>query len=293
MDPDAEKPASRMPQPVEALLEWRHKRRWSRRNIRKLRCADAVVVSHTKSGRTWLRVMISHLYHLEYGIPANEILDFDNLHALIPAIPRIYFTRDTNVPTFLPGAGHVRVESDKKVLFLLRDPRDAAVSFYFHVRNRASERELIRKGIPSGARSMSLYDFVVDDELGVPRVIRHYNRWYAEMQGMSATMVVKYEEMRADPQSVFSRIMQFIDHDFVPDKVARAVEFASFESLSRKEQDGFFPSGRLRPANTMDTGAFKVRRGKVGGYSDYFTDEQTGHIDALVRNSLHPFFKYN
>jgi hypothetical protein len=99
--------------------------------------------------------------------------------------------------------------------------------------------------------------------------------------------------MRAEPASIFSRIMQFIDHDFAADKLARAVEFASFESLARKEQDGFFQSGRLRPADTKDIGAFKVRRGKVGGYSDYFTAEQTEQIDTIVRNSLHPFFEYN
>ena len=35
----------------------------------KLRKADIVVVSFGKSGRTWLRVMISHLFRVMYGLP--------------------------------------------------------------------------------------------------------------------------------------------------------------------------------------------------------------------------------
>jgi len=290
---NSQPPRTSLPGLFKTLAEWHHKRRWSRRNIRKLQTANAVVVSHTKSGRTWLRVMISYLYHLEYGTPENEVISFDNLHALNPAIPRIYFTRDTNVPYFLPGRTQVQVASDKKVLFLLRDPRDAAVSFYFHVINRASEREMIRKGISPEARSLPLYEFVLDEKLGVSRVIQHYNRWLEEMKALPHTLVVKYEDLRAEPVTVLGRIIRFLDHEFSYEDLVKAVEFASFDSLSRKEKEGFFSSGRLRPANPEDTGSFKVRRGKVGGYRDYFTAEQNDRIDTLVRQQLHPFFGYS
>ena len=71
------------------------------------------------------------------------------------------------------------------------------------------------------------------------------------------------------------------------------MEFAAFDSLSRKEKEGFFSSGRLRPADPEDAGSFKVRRGKIGGYRDYFTAEQNDRIDTLVREQLDPFFGYS
>jgi Sulfotransferase domain len=277
---------------LQFVAVWRHKRRWSRRNVKKLRTADAVVVSHTKSGRTWLRVMISYLYHLEYGTPANALINFDNLHQLNPFIPRIYFTRDTAVPRFLPGMADIQVRPDQKVLFLLRDPRDATVSFYFHVVNRASDREMIRKGIARQARSLPLYAFVLDEKLGVSRVIEHYNRWVEEMKRLSRTLVVRYEDLRADPVSNLGSIIEFLDHRFRHEDLVKAVEFASFESLSRKEKEGFFASGRLRPVNPQESGSFKVRRGKIGGYRDYFTAEQNDRIDMLVRRQLHPSIGY-
>jgi hypothetical protein len=276
---------------VQRFVLWRHKRRWVRKHVHQQRHADVLVISHTKSGRTWLRIMISHLYHLAYGTPATEIIDFDNLHRLNPAIPSIYFNRDTRVPTFAGGSGYAQAPTDRKTLFLVRDPRDVAVSFHFHVRNRASERELLRKGITQQAKSLPLFDFVTDPELGIPRVISHYNRWHAEMQDMPHALVVRYEELHTDPVDTLARVMRFIDRDFEREQLAGAVAFASFDSLSRKEKTGFFNSGRMQPTNPEDAGSRKVRRGKVGGYRDYFTAEQNTAIDALL-NRLHPSFGY-
>jgi hypothetical protein len=275
-----------------AVSLWRHKRRWTQRNLERQQHADALIVSHTKSGRTWLRVMISYLYHLRYGTPASEIIDYDNLHKINPAIPRLYFNRDTRVPILGRHQRYVQVSAGKKVLFLVRDPRDVAVSFYFHVCNRASERELSRKGISAEARSLSLYQFATNEELGIPRIISHFNRWHEEMQGMPSTLVIHYEQMRAEPLLTLGTIMRFLDRPFTEEELRQAVEFASFDSLSRKEKDGFFASGRMRPTNPEDAGTFKVRRGKVGGYRDYFTEEENAVIDTMVREQLHPFYGY-
>ena len=53
---------------------------------------DHVLMSWGKSGRTWLRLMLSRFYQLAYGIPEGRMLEFDNLHRLDPAIPRLFFT---------------------------------------------------------------------------------------------------------------------------------------------------------------------------------------------------------
>jgi hypothetical protein len=236
--------------------------------------------------------MISYLFHLRYGTPATNIIGYDNLHELNAAIPRIYFTRDTCVPTFSRHRVAVRMSKDKRVIFLVRDPRDVAVSFYFHVRNRASHRELIRKEIPLRVKSLSLFDFVIDDDLGVPRVIRHFNRWREEIRDMPNALVIKYEQLRADPVGTLGQVMEFIDPGFDEAALREAVEFASFDNLARKESSGFFQSGRMRPADPKDSGSFKVRRGKVGGYRDYFSPEQAEEIDKLVRENLDPSYEY-
>ena len=257
-----------------------------------LRDADALIISHTKSGRTWLRVMISHLYHIKYGLPHDQLLIFDNFHAFDPKIPRIFFFRDTRIPTFSWGRGFVDIPRHKKTLFLVRDPRDVAVSFYFHVRNRASARELDRKGILPEAKNLPLYEFVTDPLLGVPRVIEHFNRWRQDMEAMDHTLVIRYEDMKADPASTLARTITFIDRDFSPAEIEQAVKFGSFDSLANKEKSGFFKTGRLSAKEPDDETTRKVRKGKIGGYRDYFTEQQIQHLDHLVRQQLDPFYGY-
>ena len=260
--------------------------------MRRIRTADSLVCCHTKSGRTWLRVMLSHLYHLRYDIPATEVLKFDNLHGLEPAIPKICFTHRIEWPSFSLGGGTVRIPSEKRVLFLVRDPRDVAVSFHFHVVHRASERELYRKGISEEARSLSLYDFMVHPELGVPRVIRFMNEWYAALPQFSNAKLVRYEDLRARTEEQLAEVVAFLDQDFDEELIRKATSFASFENLSRKESENFFEDDRLQPRSPDNPETFKVRRGKIGGYRDYFDEEQVRTLDGLVRGTLVPDYGY-
>jgi hypothetical protein len=278
---------------LHAIGEWLHRKKWVRKNRRMLDLADALIISHTKSGRTWLRVMISYLYHLKYGIPPTELLIFDNLHKLNSKIPRIFFTRDTRIPTFRQNPSCIHVPQHKKTLFLVRDPRDVAVSFYFHICNRASDRELGRKGISSDAKNLAIYEFVTDQALGVPRVIEHFNRWHQEMKSMNHSLLIKYEDMKTEPGKALSQAMDLIDPSFSAEDIERAVEFASFENLARKEKNGYFSSGRLTTADPSNESTRKVRRGKIGGYRDYFSDEQNRHLDELVRDRLDAFYGYS
>jgi hypothetical protein len=39
--------------------------------------------------------------------------------------------------------------------------------------------------------------------------------------------------------------------------------------------------------------SFKVRRGKVGGYRDYFTDDQVAEIEGLIQKHLSQVFGYS
>jgi hypothetical protein len=64
-----------------------------------------VVVSFGKSGRTWLRVMLSRFYQLRHGLAERHLLNFDNLHLRNRAIPRIVFTHDNHTKDYTGHAG--------------------------------------------------------------------------------------------------------------------------------------------------------------------------------------------
>lgn len=279
----------------ERLSSLRQMRRWRVKRAGMFRSADLLVVSHTKSGRTWLRVLLSHLWHLEHGVPANELVRGDNFHKLVAAIPAVHFARDTRFP---PETGAIRPRAEQKLLVLVRDPRDVAVSFWLHVRHRASPAELARKGIPLEARTLELFPFATDRRLGVPRVIGFYNRWWQDLASHPRSAWVRYEDLRADTAAELERITEFLGARQPPERIAAAVAFASFESLKEKERQGFFASGRLGPpeaapaAAADDPSRYKVREGSVGGWRRHFTPEQAAVLDALVRDDLEPGWGY-
>ena len=111
----------------------RHKvERWlrGREEYVKINAADRLLVSFGKSGRTWLRVMLSRFYQQAYGVPDRAMLEFDNLKRLNPAIPSVFFTHGNYLRDY---TGHWDDRTDfydTKVLFLARDPRDIAVTSY-------------------------------------------------------------------------------------------------------------------------------------------------------------------
>ena len=59
------------------------------------------------------------------------------------------------------------------------------------------------------------------------------------------------------------------------------------------EEDKFFKGSgaRVKPGDKDNPQSFKVRKAKVGGYRDYFTDEQCEQLEEMVAQ-LDPIFGY-
>ena len=262
--------------------------------MRALREADALVISQGKSGRTWLRAMLSHLYHRRCGIPASELLDGGNFHARDPRAPRVLFTHDgPEEPWNRDRAEALRAFARKRVVFLARDPRDMAVSTYHHAATRASPEARAREGLAAGGDGPTLFDYVALRDGGKLRqIIGYLNAWAERLPRLPRALLVTYEGMRADPHAELRRVAEFVDGPFAPEEIEHAVAFAAFESLREKERSGFFRSFRLRPADPADPRSYKVRRGRVGGYREDFTAEQVAVLDAIVAAELSPFYDY-
>jgi hypothetical protein len=75
-----------------------------REEYRQLRDADWLLLSWGKSGRTWLRVMLSRFYEIHFGLSRHEMLGFDNLHKLDSAIPRVFLPAAAMTPKWIFAA---------------------------------------------------------------------------------------------------------------------------------------------------------------------------------------------
>jgi hypothetical protein len=273
-----------------------HIERWlrGREDFRKLGLADCVIVSFGKSGRTWLRVMLSRVYQLQHGLARRHLLAFDNLHAMAAGIPKIFFTHDNYLKDYTKQGSSKALYRDKKVILMIRDPADVAVSQYFQWKFRMAEKKRRINEYPAGNEDVELFDFVMRPSCGLPKIIDWMNAWGRELNAMKDVMVLRYEELRAQPADTLRQVLDFVGTPASADVIRQAVEFASVENMRQLERKRvFWLSGRRMLAkDPKNPNTYKVRRAKVGGYRDDFTPEQLAAIDALIEDRLMPVFAY-
>lgn len=256
--------------------------------LRKLTEADWVLVSWAKSGRTWLRVMLSHFYQQQFQIPQQHLLDFDNFKRMNSQVPSVFFTHGNYLKDYTGNKTSKIDFYPKKVVLLIRDPRDVAVSQFFQWKFRMSPRKKALNDYPPHGSDISIYDFVMNNECGLPKVIDYFNGWINDRENMNDLLIVKYEDMRTETESALSTILDYTETPGTEQQIRETVEFAAFQNLKKHESQQTIKNnlGRLGEKQKGNPDSNKVRRAKVGGYRDYFDTHQIQIIDEMLRDRL-------
>jgi len=260
----------------------RRLRKRTRKKLRRLAEADAVLISYPKAGRTWLVTMISHVLHRRFGVPATQLVNFDNFHRIDPRIPKLFLTADNMLTRRTTDEEAYRLYAGKKILLLLRDPCDVAVSLYFHFARRSTPVERAVFGVPDDIATVPLFRFVLDERLGLPQILAFERDWLRRLPAFPDHFLVRYENLRARPVPNLARVVEFLGIAAPLGDIEAAVAFADFERLKALEGAGFFETARLRPGRADDPDSFKVRRAKVGGWRDYFDPSEIAAIEQFL-----------
>ena len=214
-----------------------------------------------------------------------------------PNVPVLFFTHDNYLKDF---AGHDRkadLYGNSRVVLLVRDPRDTAVSQFFQWKHRIVPPQEGDQRLSAG-RTMDLSRLHHRRAVGHPQDHRlHECLGQRDRPHMPNLLVVKYEDLRADtkgqlaPRAAISSAQPPTDAE-----LDDAVSFASIDNMRRMElenaEQGRPPTRSLKPGDANDPSSFKVRRAKVGGWRDYVTEEQAAAIDRMVKETLDPVFGY-
>ena len=253
--------------------------------------ADCVAVSFGKSGRTWLRVMMSRLFQLVYGLPEGELLEFANYHRRDARIPRVLFTHDNYLRDHTGDGTSKRVYRTKPVILLARHPADVTMSQYFQWKYRMRAHKVALNEYPATGSDLSPHAFMMGAS-GLTKVIGFLNEWAAALPELDRSLVLRYEDMRADTVAAFTRVGNFLGVDCDAAAIREAVDYAAFENMKQREADAASDSDRLRAKDVDNPDSFKTRRGKVGGWQDYFDDAGVAEIEHRVSTTLDPMFGY-
>lgn len=94
--------------------------------ICKVRPTDRFIVSYPKSGNTWMRFLVENLL-------SNEPVNFLNVEYAVPDMNTDKFLRALPSPRYIKS--HEPFDPRyNKVVYIVRDGRDVAVSYYYHLK---------------------------------------------------------------------------------------------------------------------------------------------------------------
>lgn len=235
----------------------------------KSRPDDVYLVAYPKSGSTWLRFMLGN--YLSGGK-----CDFTNAHLLMPDVhfnpaqvdrladPRII---KSHYP-FTPGYG--------RVIYLARDGRDVAVSYYFHhIKHHLVSADTCFGDFLRQFNTGSLDSYSAWGE--------HVNSWLDQHTG--GLLLIRYEDLVADPVSVLKSVVKFVGLRCENKLIELSVERSSFKRMRELEEIQHNDFACLAGSRTDIR---HVRRGQIGNWREHFDAEthqafHQRHGEALSR----------
>jgi Sulfotransferase domain len=237
------------------------------------RDADVYFLSYPKAGRTWLRALVGKALVDHYALPESQLLDTQGLTRAARLPIAVFDHDDSGLRQCLRwqdmNADRTAYRG-RKVLLMVRDIRDNLVSAYF----QASRRINVFDG--------PLSAFIRHDAFGVDKILAFYRIWSASRQVPAAFEFLSYEDLHRDTAGTLARALAFLGSDVSAATIAAAVEYCRFENLRKAEAEDRFNTDVLRSARDGDPEAFKVRKGKVGNYTEYLSPEDIAYIDTAV-----------
>lgn len=216
---------------------------------------DVFLVSYPKSGRTWVRFLIGNY------LSGNQ-LDFPNSYQKL--IPDIDYNPQQccqlKKPRFIQSHWSYTPEF-KRVVYIVRDGRDVAVSYYFH----ALKFNQIQKNA-SFENFLEIFNTVGLGNL--PTWSNHVDSWLNQVQTEQKLLLIKYEDLTRNTIAELIKILEFAELN-VDNVVAKtAVEMSQFDKLQdyekKQEQISF------KDITDSDLNFKFFRRGKIGDYKNYF-----------------------
>jgi hypothetical protein len=141
-------------------------------------------------------------------------------------------------------------------------------------------------------KQKSVGDLLRDRGFGLRSIVQTMNGWLREFSARADFALVRYESLRAAPEENFRKLLAAIGEPHPGDAAfSHALAFSDFDNMRKLEAAGAFDSKILQPGDASDPESFKVRRGKVGGYSDYLEGADMAYVAEVMRE-LDPRFGY-
>ena len=186
---------------------------------------DTFIVSYPRSGNTWTRFLVANLVYPEQPVT------FANIERLIPDCEAMSSRYVKRVPRPRIIKSHEYFDPRyKRVIYIVRDPRDVALSYYdFSRKYRHIEDSHPLTSFVSDfvAGRLSSFDWGTWGE--------NVASWFYTRNGRPEFLLLKYEDMLCNTQSELAKVARFLNIEPAPDRLAGAVERSSADRMRKLE----------------------------------------------------------
>jgi hypothetical protein len=256
---------------------------------RRIAGADSWIVGYPKCGNTWFGVMLRKALTMAYGLDDAAIprvlndWRFSRPFTGVPALGTTHHMPLFNVESYRDMTLDLSVFRARKVILLIRDPKDALVSLYMN--NVYRETTPLYEG--------DLDSMVYSEVYGIEKFLKYYVTWHQQRAVPRALMVVRYEDLSADTETIVGDALTFLGLPQVTSAMVReVVAYGSFENMRKLETSNALGLQMLAPPVRRRDEAFQVRKGLVGDHVNHLTSETIRYIDRRVEADLPGVFGY-
>jgi hypothetical protein len=241
----------------------------------KQRQGDVHVVTYPKAGTTWLQEIVWLVNHDADFESANSRSGNERtvyIELVPPGKDRVADLEAAESPRHVKWHHPAwllppEVVQEGKVVYLMRNPKDTAVSWYhFQRMNRLYEFQgnfdeffelFLRHDVPYG----SYWDNVLS--------------WWA-LRDRPNILFLTYEDLQKDLGKEVQKIADFLGKELSPEQVSAIVAHTSFETMRKNPMISGSKMDKV-PGETDF-----MRKGQVGDWKRYFSADQDARMDAWI-----------
>jgi len=215
---------------------------------------DIFLVSYPKSGNTWTRFLLGNL------TSPDERITFANVERKVPDI----YAKSRQALKRIPAPRVIKSHECfdpryKRVVYIVRDPRDVAVSAYHYDRkgkniaddfpvNTYIANRFMKTDEYFGTWGEHAGSWMVNSQnifqlsrlknsfLGTPASWgENVMSWLGARGHDRQFLLVRYEDLLEDAHREMTRIAEFLNLNASPERIARAVELSSADNMRKLE----------------------------------------------------------
>lgn len=228
---------------------------------------DIYLVGYFRSGSTWSRFIFGNY------IWTDRDVTFANLDALVPSIyawpdrilrksPRILKSHEYFDPRY------------PRVIYIVRDPRDVAVSFYYY--------NLKVRVLPDGyPMDEFITHFIAAKTTDYANRVgsweEHVMSWVRMRKGNNGFCLVRYEDLLADPTSELKKVSPILKIEPTPERIERAIRLSSADHMRKLEKSQWKKWVSIK--DSRQDIPF-VREAKSGGWRNRLSEASVRAIES-------------